>query len=285
MTPYLSADWFRLWKVALAEAEAPGHERLDLRRGFLPVGLCRRTGARRDAGVARPRPVLHRSQTAGKSGRRRAGRLPPRRRRLRRRHRPGPPRRDAARRQVSGRCRSPRHQFSLARRQVVCRSDLSGRDAEVPGDHPRGLPARDRRPVRQARARLFLRRAEPDPGRRHALDRRFARAVPQALGIRPHAQPGRPCAARGRLETRPPQLLSGRLGAHYRALGQALCRVLPGPRAGVHRALLGARVATCHGRARQHGHVCLAAAPGDRLPAATSTTENRYTPSSATRGW
>ena len=117
--------------------QAPGHERLDLRRGFLPVGLCRRTGARRDAGVARPRPVLYRSQTAGKSGRRRAGRLPPRRRRLRRRHRPGPRRRDAARRQVSGRCRSPRPQFSLARREVVCRSALSGRDAEVPGDHPR----------------------------------------------------------------------------------------------------------------------------------------------------
>ncbi len=49
MTPYLSADWFRLWKAALGRGRAAGHERVDLRREFLPFGFCRRTGARRDA--------------------------------------------------------------------------------------------------------------------------------------------------------------------------------------------------------------------------------------------
>ncbi len=31
MTPYLSEEWFRLWKIALRRGRAAGHERVDLR--------------------------------------------------------------------------------------------------------------------------------------------------------------------------------------------------------------------------------------------------------------
>ena len=55
MTPYLSADWFRIWKAALDEAK-----RLDMNlwiydENSYPSGFRRRLGARDHARVARPR--------------------------------------------------------------------------------------------------------------------------------------------------------------------------------------------------------------------------------------
>ena len=56
MTPYLSEEWFRLWKVALKEAE-----RLDMNlwiydENSYPSRIRRRLRAGGDAGVARARP-------------------------------------------------------------------------------------------------------------------------------------------------------------------------------------------------------------------------------------
>ena len=56
MTPYLSDEWFKLWKVAIDEGRKLGHAGVDLRREFVPVGLCRRVRPRPDARIARPGP-------------------------------------------------------------------------------------------------------------------------------------------------------------------------------------------------------------------------------------
>ena len=62
MTPYLSADWFRLWKVALDEAE-----RLDMNvwiydENSYPSGFAGGWVPETDARVARPRPGFPRGQ-------------------------------------------------------------------------------------------------------------------------------------------------------------------------------------------------------------------------------
>ena len=73
-------------------------------------------------------------------------------------------------------------QFALARRPLLRRPAVSRRDREVPRSHARAPTARDRRPIRQARARLVHRRAATPPGRRTALDRRPARRSSRSAG-------------------------------------------------------------------------------------------------------
>ena len=86
----------------------------------------------------------------------------------------------------------------------------------------------------------------------------------EALGLRPARPSPQPLEAGGRLAAGASQLLPDPAGAVHRALGEALLRVLRGERPGVHRPLLGARLADRADRARQHGHVRLAPAPGHR---------------------
>ena len=68
MTPYLSDEWFQLWKVALDEAK-----RLDMNvwiydENSYPERVRRRLGAGTDAGVARTRLEVDREQSHRRRG-------------------------------------------------------------------------------------------------------------------------------------------------------------------------------------------------------------------------
>ena len=195
MTPYLSDDWFRLWKVALDEAE-----RLDMNvwiydensypSGFAGGWVPELMPESRGRGLAfrEVKPPPKRSDdlwastasTATPSenvtAKAKAGEALPEGALPRRR-------------------RSARGRLALARRPLLREPALARRDREVPRSHPGGLPPRDRRPVRQAGARRLHRRAEHPPRRRLALERDPGPGVPEALGLRPprpSAQPDRP---------------------------------------------------------------------------------------------
>ena len=70
----------------------------------------------------------------------------------------------------------------------------------------------------------------------------------------------------GQLEAGPPRLLPGGPGPVHRALGQAVLQLVREERHRLHRPLLGPRMAELRRRDRQHGDERLAAHPGHRLP-------------------
>ena len=228
MTPYLSNDWFRLWKAALAEAE-----KLDMNlwiydensypSGFAGGLVPEAMPESRGRGL-----VAAGGPHGGQTGRRRAGRLPLGRPDLRQRHPAGPRRPAATRRPLLGGLRPAGAQQALERRPLLRRSALPGSDGEVFGGHAGGLSPADWRAVRPSRARLVQRRAQHSSGRRIALDGAPARAVCQALGLRADRAVALVVSSAGRLAAGAAQLLPASLGAVHRALEQALSRLLPG---------------------------------------------------------
>ena len=157
MTPYLGKDWFRLWKVALDEAE-----RLDMNvwiydensypsgfaGGLVPEAMPESRGQGlhftesdqpaqpADDLVAVYRLTEDRCENVTASGSR------------------GPA---VARRPVLDRFAAAGSLDGLVRRQVLCRSAPSGSHREIYRNHVRRLSARDRPAVWQARAGLVYR--------------------------------------------------------------------------------------------------------------------------------
>ena len=190
MTPYLSDDWFRLWKVALNEAE-----RLDMNvwiydensypSGFAGGWVPELMPESRGRGLA-----LRETNTAPKWSDDLVGVYRLDDDSLRERHRQGQSRRGVAGGALPRGHRSAREELALAWQPVLRESALARRDGEVPRGDDGALPARDREAVRQARARRLHRRAEHSPRRRSAVERDPAAGVPEALGL----QPARPLA-------------------------------------------------------------------------------------------
>ncbi len=90
MTPYLSDEWFRLWKVALDEAE-----KLDMNvwiydENSYPSGFAGGHVPETDARIARPRAGLPRREAGAEDRPRHRRRLPRHRRRAGERHREAP---------------------------------------------------------------------------------------------------------------------------------------------------------------------------------------------------
>ena len=269
MTPYLSAEWFRLWKVALDEAE-----RLDMNvwiydensypsgfaGGFVPEAMPESRG--RGPGLPRGRAAPRWADdtlAVFRAGATAATRTSPPRPRGGRRPAGGPlPRRLAAA------CATP-----VAWYGGKCYVDLlyPGVTEKFLGDHAGRLQARDRRRVRQARAR-----------RRSPTSRSCARpaacpgptACPRrsrSAGATACSTTCRPCASRSATGSRSGTTTSRSCSSSSSSAGRKpyydYCEK---QRPRVHRPLLGARVAQLRRRARQHGHVRLAAAARHRQP-------------------
>ena len=151
--------------------------------------------------------------SAGKLGDDVRGRLPPDGRRLRERHRSRP---DAGEALPEGTLPGRHRRAAPATRPgtaASCYVDLlypgvTEKFLEVTLER---LPPRDRRPVRQARARRrspTSRNIRPAGGLPWTDD--LPAAVPEALGLRPARQPAQPAPAGGRLEAGAAQLLPDR---------------------------------------------------------------------------
>ncbi len=158
MTPYLSEQWFRLWKVALKEAE-----RLDMNvwiydensypsgfaGGFVPEVMPQSRGKGLE--------IKRAADAAQSSNEELRGGAPADGGWLRKRHPAGQSRSSSCPGQVHGRFPALGRHVALARRQVLRQPPDRRRDGEVPGDHAGRLHPRDRRPVRQTRARRLHR--------------------------------------------------------------------------------------------------------------------------------
>ena len=188
MTPYLSADWFRLWKAALAEAE-----RLDMNlwiydENSYPSGFAGGWVPEAMPEVARPRPGLPAKKRGAGGPGRRAGRLSA----------------STARRLENVTAKARRGE-AAARRTATwwspwcapANSPWHGNrcyvDLLYPGVTEKFLDVTleaYRREIGEEFGRRvpgsFTRRAEHPPGRRTALDRTPAAGVPEALGLQPH---------------------------------------------------------------------------------------------------
>ena len=270
MTPYLSAEWFRLWKVGAGRGRAARHERVDLRRELLPVGLRRRLRARGDARVARPRAGLRGDEPAPPLGRRHAGRVP---RSATAATRTSPRRSKAGEALPEGALPGrlaccARGTGALVRRQVLRRPALPRRDGEVPGDHAGRLQARDRRRSSASACPASSptsRSCGPAGGLPWTDD--LPAAVPEALGLRP-ARPTCPaCASRS---------ATGRRSGTTTSRSCSSCSSSAGRKPYYEYCEKNGLEFTGHywehewpelrRRARQHGDVRLAAAAGHRQP-------------------
>jgi hypothetical protein len=266
MTPYLSADWFRLWKVALNEAERLGmliwiYDENSYPSGFAGGAVPEALPASRGLGLTiaeSPKPPVWKEDLVAV-------------------HRLAGDRLESVTEAVRAGRALPAGRYATVTRQLAAPGPWYANRTYVnlltPGVTAKFLELTLEPYRRELGAALGTRvpgifTDEPHrPARRRApLVRRFAGAVPAALGLCASRPPALARARCGRRAARALSLLPLAQRALHRALGEAVLRRLHRPRPRVHRALLGTHLAADQQRARQPGHGRLAAPPGHRHP-------------------